>query len=178
MVYTFHRYPIIEQTAMFITTRVDVINQTLNNCTLDTNTCTYVNIGEPQSNFISSIENFTILIDHSMYATALGIQKNSISLHGYLLDSDGNRIHDIPVNNSVGVEGKTDVLDISLLLRAAGIKSLDDPSPSNNTRSMRDGGIVLLMFITYSNTYSYNTANIRYEYSVAWKREWCGIDME
>jgi hypothetical protein len=31
---------------------------------------------------------------------------------------------------------------------------------------MRDDGIVLLLFIKYSNTYTYNTNNLRYEYTV------------
>jgi hypothetical protein len=33
-------------------------------------------------------------------------------------------------------------------------------------KSKRDDGIVLLVFITYSNTYSYNTNNINYEITV------------
>jgi hypothetical protein len=30
---------------------------------------------------------------------------------------------------------------------------------------MREDGIVVLVFITYSNTYTYNTNNLRYQYS-------------
>jgi hypothetical protein len=33
-------------------------------------------------------------------------------------------------------------------------------------KSKRDDGIVLLVFITYSNTFSYNTGDINYEISV------------
>jgi len=161
-------YPIVEQTAMFITTRVDISEQTLfpPGCSLDDNTCTYQPSDDQQSIYIGNIEHFTLLLDHSMYVNGLGLQANSLQLPGSILDSHGKEIHKLPINNSVGHEGAQDILDVSVLIHASGVFSLDNPSGANASRSMRNDGIVLLFFITYSNTYSYSTNNMRYQYTI------------
>lgn len=47
-------------------------------------------------------------------------------------------------------------------LKAAGVTSLDQPSGANNSISMRYDGIVLIVFITYSNTFTYSLKNLQY----------------
>jgi len=49
---------------------------------------------------------------------------NSQTLRGRLLDQDGNEMQ-IPPDNTVGKIGFPDIMNISLLLQAAGIPSLD-----------------------------------------------------
>eukprot|EP01090_Pellita_catalonica_P000830 TRINITY_DN10589_c0_g1_i1.p1 TRINITY_DN10589_c0_g1~~TRINITY_DN10589_c0_g1_i1.p1 ORF type:complete len:271 (-),score=40.19 TRINITY_DN10589_c0_g1_i1:66-878(-) len=153
---------------MFISTRVTKLNQTLtpDGCQLENDPrCHYVTLSSNMI-YIADIEAFTMLINHAMFVPGFGMQANSIDLPGALLDSHGHPIHNLPVNNSVGEKGKDDILDVSLILRAAGIESLDNVSLQDASRTKRNNGIVLLFFITYSNTYSYNPHDIRYQYTV------------
>eukprot|EP01089_Gocevia_fonbrunei_P006354 TRINITY_DN1699_c0_g1_i1.p1 TRINITY_DN1699_c0_g1~~TRINITY_DN1699_c0_g1_i1.p1 ORF type:complete len:391 (-),score=50.34 TRINITY_DN1699_c0_g1_i1:72-1244(-) len=161
-------YPIVEQTAMFVTTRVTISEQNLEptGCEMSDNHCHYVVNGTAIDYFIASIEKFTLLIDHSMYVDVLGIQANSQDLPGELLNSDGDEMHNLPINNTVGVKGHADILDLSVVLQAAGLNTFDGPSNANRELSTRDNGLVVLIFITYSNTYTFDTNNIRYQYTV------------
>lgn len=63
------------------------------------------------------------------------------------------------------MKNTTDILRISTLMYAAGVDSLDSPSPADCTESARHSGIVILVVIDYDNTYSFNTGNIRYQMS-------------
>jgi len=160
-------FPILEPSAMFIATRVTNSSQELeNNCDLTVNTCKYANVAPPNNVYIADIENFTLLIDHAMYTSQLGYQANGQDLPGSLLDQNGNKITSFPPGDQVGVIGKQDIMHISMVLEAAGIYSLDTPGLVNKTLSKRDEGLVLLIFITYSNTFSYNTNSIDYEITV------------
>jgi hypothetical protein len=160
-------YPTLEHGAMFVTTRVTNTSQDLEGgCSLASNTCKYVPVTKPNDIFIADIENFTLLIDHAMYTSQLGIQANGQDLSGSLVDVNGNKITNLPKGDTVGMVGKQDILHMSVVLQAAGISSLDTPSFNDPAKSKRDDGIVLLVFITYSNTFSYNTGDINYEISV------------
>lgn len=53
-------------------------------------------------------------------------------------------------------------LAIILQMAAAGVDSLDEVSGTNNKISLRYDGIVLIVFLTYSNTWSYDTNKIQY----------------
>jgi len=158
-------YPDEEATGMFITTRLTQSVESTNGCDLRDNTCKY-NVTSPEVDYyIACIENFTILIDHAMYAERLDLSANSQTLPGVLNDPNGNQMA-IPPDNTVGKEGFPDVMNVSLMLRAAGINSLDARSGQNPKRSIREDGLVLLVFISYSNTYTFDTDDIRYEYNV------------
>lgn len=158
-------FPPTEASAMFITTRVTNITEHLDNCTLDSNTCKYI-ADSVNTSTIAAIENFTLLIDHSVYTSQLGIQANSEELPGCLLGPNGKEMVDPFKEDSIGRAGAQDIIHLSVLLEAAGINSLDTVSPSNSSRSKRYDGVVLLVFITYSNTYTYDTRKLRYQYTV------------
>jgi hypothetical protein len=94
-----------------------------------------------------------LLIDHAMYTSQLGIQANGQDLSGSLIDSNGDKITNLPAGtlrlipaqpspahnrhgtrtehpspgDTVGMIGKQDILHMSVVLRAAGIDSLDTP---------------------------------------------------
>lgn len=160
-------YPTLEHGAMFVTTRITNTSQDLKDgCSLTNNTCKYVPVSPPNDIYVADIEDFTLLIDHAMYTSQLGIQANGQDLSGSLIDSNGDKITNLPAGDTVGMIGKQDILHMSVVLRAAGIDSLDTPGFNDPKKSKRDDGIVLLVFITYSNTYSYNTNNINYEITV------------
>jgi len=69
-------------------------------------------------------------------------------------------------NMTIGVAGKPDIVPLRTMLEAAGISSLDDVSQTNNAISSRDDGIILMVEITYSNTWSYSLNSIQYTYKV------------
>lgn len=161
-------YPTTEPKTMFISTRVTNSTQKMFNCTLLENTCKFENIpGASNEFYIAGIENFTILIDHSMYVPYLGIQANSFQLPGRLTNHHGHemRLGEKDPYNHLGHKGQFDILQLRTFLKAAGIDTLDESSKQNRSRSIRDNGVVVLVFIEYSNTYTYSTSNIRYTYS-------------
>eukprot|EP00010_Vexillifera_abyssalis_P007202 CAMPEP_0201546620 /NCGR_PEP_ID=MMETSP0173_2-20130828/2915_1 /ASSEMBLY_ACC=CAM_ASM_000268 /TAXON_ID=218659 /ORGANISM="Vexillifera sp., Strain DIVA3 564/2" /LENGTH=436 /DNA_ID=CAMNT_0047955339 /DNA_START=60 /DNA_END=1370 /DNA_ORIENTATION=+ len=162
---SFAVFPIVEETAMFISTRVTNETETLpDDCSLTVNTCNY-ELLHNNTLFIANIEQFTLLIDHSFYAGEVGIRGNSQDYPGVLLNKDGKQVQDdLKPPNQVGKKGQPDILTIQTVLSMAGIDSLDNPSSADRKRSIRDDGIVILVFITYTNTYTYNTGKVRYEY--------------
>ncbi|ELR15132.1 purinergic receptor, putative [Acanthamoeba castellanii str. Neff] len=126
----------------FVSTRVTQTNQVLPNCSLEKPTCTYVDVNSTE-HFVADIGNFTVMVDHSIYAPKVGVLANSRELPGGLLDVDGHTVRDHAEGDSVGVRAS-----------------------SNRSRSLRDDGLVVLVFITYSNTHTYSTGSIRYQYSL------------
>ncbi|EGC35062.1 hypothetical protein DICPUDRAFT_152641 [Dictyostelium purpureum] len=156
-------YPPSEESAMFISTRVTQENQTtVNNCDLSTPSCVYTTNSSIEF-YVANVEDFTILLDHTLSAPTLGIQYNAFQLNGELLGPDGNPIT-LPAPNVVGIKNQPDILTLQGILTAAGIGSLDQQALANTSRSIRDDGILLLCFITYSNMYTYSTANYHYTY--------------
>ncbi|EGC28571.1 hypothetical protein DICPUDRAFT_90884 [Dictyostelium purpureum] len=157
-------FPIAQETAFTASTRVKVINQT-SNCFFDSPNCTFQDISPETNMYLADVENFTILIDHTMYAPISGIQYNAEELEGYIQNQYGE---DIQINQgitTVGIKGKPDIITLGQLLEFGGI-DLDSQSPLNETHSIRYDGCVVFVFITYSNTYTYSTNNIKYVYSV------------
>ncbi|EAL63456.2 hypothetical protein DDB_G0288061 [Dictyostelium discoideum AX4] len=156
-------YPPSEESSMFITTRCTQETQsTVNGCNLSEPTCVY-NTTSSSDFYIANVENFTILLDHTLSAPSLGIQYNGAQLNGQLLDTDGNPMS-LPPPNIVGVKGSPDIMSLQGVLTAAGVESLDSQGLANKSRTIRDDGILILCFITYSNTYTYNTGNYHYTY--------------
>ncbi|EFA81132.1 putative purinergic receptor [Heterostelium album PN500] len=156
-------YPSSSDTSMFITTRATTEQQdTLNNCNLTEPSCVYVTSNVVDL-YVADIDNFTIMIDHTVSAPNLDIEYNARELNGRLLGSNG-KVWTPPPPSVVGVKNKYDILTLDACLEAAGIDSLDQPSLSNASRSMRNDGVLILVFITYSNMYTYDTSNFRYTY--------------
>eukprot|EP01098_Paradermamoeba_levis_P014033 TRINITY_DN6586_c0_g1_i1.p1 TRINITY_DN6586_c0_g1~~TRINITY_DN6586_c0_g1_i1.p1 ORF type:complete len:400 (-),score=74.51 TRINITY_DN6586_c0_g1_i1:95-1294(-) len=162
-------YPRVERSGMFISTRV---NKTRNNrrCdwSIDPNCNFYVN--SSSSIFVADIERFTIMMDHTVYATSLDIQRNAQELSGQLLDKDGHQIFPSPPNQ-IGQQGKLDIIELGVMMNAAGVPSLDIPANVSNTRGgvnerIRYTGCVILVVIEYSNRVTYSTSNIQYKTSV------------
>eukprot|EP01129_Flabellula_baltica_P000789 TRINITY_DN10741_c0_g1_i1.p1 TRINITY_DN10741_c0_g1~~TRINITY_DN10741_c0_g1_i1.p1 ORF type:complete len:362 (-),score=72.29 TRINITY_DN10741_c0_g1_i1:24-1109(-) len=157
-------YPIVEDHDMLVTTRVRITNQYLPNCTLFDYNCSYVSDqSQTESFYISEIERFTLLLDHSFYTPY--IQRNSIEMKGSLVDSEGNDVGLHSDKSSIGEVGKYDILELSDLLRAAGINSLDDLSTTSDEETLRNSGFVLLVFVDYSNKISFDPTNVEYKIS-------------
>ncbi|KAN0053164.1 hypothetical protein ACTA71_006688 [Dictyostelium dimigraforme] len=158
-------FPVGQDSTFTCTTRVRTSKQTAN-CNFTDPTCKFVDdLGSAQNIYIADIENFTILIDHTMYASSSGSQFNAVDLHGYILNQDGDEVQMDENGISIGVQGKPDIMTIGQLLAFGGV-SLDQASPVDSNVSIRYDGVVLFVFITYSNTYTYSTSDFRYVYSV------------
>jgi hypothetical protein len=157
-------FPPTEDHDMFMTTRVTITNETLDNCSLLEYNCKYRQESPPETYFIPDIEKFTLMLDHTLVAPRSGVQKNAAQLQGVLFDYTGNEMHP-PPPNVIGVMNQFDILQVGVLLEAAGLPSLDVPSDVRNSTKRYDG-IVLLLTITYTNLWTYDLNNIRYEFRV------------
>ncbi|KAM9996721.1 hypothetical protein ACTFIZ_001669 [Dictyostelium cf. discoideum] len=158
-------FPVGQDSTFTCTTRVRLSNQSAN-CDFTSPTCKFIDEpGSAQNIYIADIESFTILIDHTMYASSSGSQFNAVDLHGYMLNQDGDQVQIDANGTSIGVSGKPDIMTIGQLLSFGGV-SLDQASPVDSNVSIRYDGVVLFVFITYSNTYTYSTSDFRYVYSV------------
>ncbi len=97
------------------------------NCSFADYNCNFTDYGS-QTFYIADIENFTLLIDHTLYCPVIGINKNAYSLPGYILNSNGQRMTNLPKPNQIGQVNKSDIVTVGLLLRASGVASLDELS--------------------------------------------------
>eukprot|EP01098_Paradermamoeba_levis_P006209 TRINITY_DN2584_c0_g1_i1.p1 TRINITY_DN2584_c0_g1~~TRINITY_DN2584_c0_g1_i1.p1 ORF type:complete len:407 (-),score=79.82 TRINITY_DN2584_c0_g1_i1:184-1347(-) len=155
-------YPTIEQTAMFVTTRVVISSQDLicpdgqASCAWQTNSTSAYYSGD--------IESFTLMIDHTMFGFLTGYQENARGLTGKLLDEDGKEIKNLPSPNQFE-KGKTDILQLKVLLDAVKI-NLDSLSDLGTNESYRYSGLVLLLFLNYDNTGSFDPNDIIYRIEV------------
>jgi hypothetical protein len=159
-------FPETEATAMLATTRYIYSEQELiNNCSLTEDpTCAYESTFN-ETFFIADIEHFTLLIDHTVYAPIVGIQENAKALRGSMSYYNNTPMTlEGPPNNVIGQKNLPDIVQIQTLLQAAGIESLDQNSTYNSTSTMRYDGIVLMIFIEYSNTETYDLDDISYTY--------------
>jgi len=157
-------YPETEEYSMFATSRVTITNQEVNCSLVDHYNCRYVD-NSTEVYYIADIEHFTVLIDHSVYAPDVHIQANARDISGEIIDHNGNVVT-LTKPNVVGT-GSSDILEIKTLLDCAGVPSLDDVSGTNPNISLRYDGIVLIVFITYSNTHTYDLKNLKYTLEVA-----------
>eukprot|EP01101_Sappina_pedata_P001130 TRINITY_DN11239_c0_g1_i1.p1 TRINITY_DN11239_c0_g1~~TRINITY_DN11239_c0_g1_i1.p1 ORF type:complete len:403 (+),score=80.14 TRINITY_DN11239_c0_g1_i1:82-1209(+) len=152
-------FPSTEQQAIFVTTRTTLTNMTLE-CSWSEPNCTYTQAG-PATIYVADIERFTLMIDHAFTAPVMGLQKNANSLIGQLLDSEGNEMV-LNGTNVVGKQGYNDIMEIDILLEAAGITSLNLPFDNTNSSTMRSTGIIILVNIDYTNMRTYRTRYVEY----------------
>jgi len=156
------RSPIMES-SIFISTRITTTNEFLkDNCSLFDEHCTYQSAGN-LTVYPANIEQFTIMFDHSMYVPSLNIQATSSYIQGTLLGQDMKpmALSSPDQFGQIG-RGMFDILQLGTILKAAGINSLDSPGESRQYLTKRYEGLIVLLFIDYSNMFSYNLANIQY----------------
>eukprot|EP01121_Diplochlamys_sp_Union-15-3_P016596 TRINITY_DN5681_c0_g1_i2.p1 TRINITY_DN5681_c0_g1~~TRINITY_DN5681_c0_g1_i2.p1 ORF type:complete len:338 (-),score=40.67 TRINITY_DN5681_c0_g1_i2:194-1186(-) len=171
----FVTFPVTEDHDMLIATRYTSISQSLhNNCSLLDHECEYVDDSPAETFYIADIEKFTLMVEHTMYAPSMNKVRNGEDLSGELLDCRG-QVVPMPYPNSLGKDNSStgDVFEISKLLSAAcvDLDDLSDAPPRYQSKSKRDLGIVLIAFITYSNTFSFNYNNFKYTYRVQWVKD-------
>jgi hypothetical protein len=167
---------------LFLSTRVTAIDQTLQQSCLDqpARDCQYEVTGN-STFFIPDVEFSTLLIDHMMIASAVGISRASLDMSGSLVGADGRAIDpcddyrqlglDCPPAVRVGSPGRADIIPVQTLLRAAGVGSLDQRAgelgPLQN-ETLRFGGLVVVLSIEYSNylsqTGSWSEGAVGYRY--------------
>ncbi|EFA80398.1 P2X receptor [Heterostelium album PN500] len=158
-------YPLNDK-SVSISTRVRSSVQSAN-CSFASPNCRYQDDPTKDENFfIGDIERYTIYIDHTMYASGSKIQKNAKSLSGRIITADDKSETLDDGISSVGIAGKPDIIELGTLLKLADI-NLDDQSLIDNSTTIRYDGINIFLFITYSNTFSYNLNKYRYTYSVS-----------
>jgi len=156
-------FPIGENDAISLTTRLTNYSNDLPGCSVYDSTCFYLS-SPADDNYIANVESFTIMIDHSIYADEVNINVAGTSIPGSIIYTQNKTDMQLSAPDVVGKLGSPDILTVGTLLRSAGI-DLDGESFTAN-RTFRYDGLTLLVFIKYSNTYTYNTKKIRYKYEV------------
>ena len=181
-------YPPVESTATFLTTRVSrTVSQRPASCAeMQFANCSYTPVAPKTAYFISDPTFFTLFIDHTMNVPTLQLSASATSMHGALTGGKGRVGNEAgldpcaPYNDwgfecppfiSLGDPGRTDIITIASLLRAAGTNLSDfasaDPANSLYNETKRYAGVVLLVSIEYDNFFSYDPEDIRYTYAVS-----------
>ena len=177
--------PFLEPGAMLATSRVTETAQTMAagaacaNASLPA--CVWSTVpGSAVVYFVAELEMFTLLLDHTMSASSVGVARTAAQMAGRLVDAAGATLDPCDDYTDQGwtcdpavkvgrVGAGADILPLRSLLRAAGVASLDDVVPAlNETR--RYAGMVLVVTIEYSNfwlsTRSWSEKDVSYVYSV------------
>jgi len=150
----------LQSNSLFISTRITLTEQRLpSNCTIFQPNCSYYMVSQ-NTTYVADIEKFTILIDHNMYVPSPRVQQTGTELKGTFKDHSDQPVK-LSQPDQVGEIGKFDILQLGTLLKAAGIDSLDTVGQRNNM-TKRYEGIVLLLFINYTNVFTYNLNNLQY----------------
>ena len=134
--------------------------------------------------YVADVELFTVLIDHNLISlNRPDLSRTVADMSGRMLRAGGGDVDPCrpyaagkcPRVVAVGVPGQPDIVSIATLLEAAGVPTLDVPSGArNSTNSIREGGLVLLLEVTYSNffygpaqTGSWNMRDVAYTFAVS-----------
>jgi hypothetical protein len=158
------RYPEAEHAALFVTTHV--VNTTQKrpaNCNLGDFNCRYKNLSSSDF-FLGNIEEYVVDIYYSVRANHVGLSADSGDIPGSLMGPDGM----IPAHKgeSIGAQGQVDRMYVKTILKAAGIKSLDHPSPFNSSETVRESGLILLVELEFSNEQRWGLGHPYYTYNV------------
>ena len=159
-------YPAEEVSASMLTTRVSISNETLS-CDQTEPNCEFDRAGAKVTRYIAEPERFTVLLDHAVKSPDYNKQAAARLIHGEVLGKDGQPI--VLHKPSTLAFKYGDILELDVLLRAAGIDSLDEQSllhPDEHSRSKRFDGIVLLVNIHYTNLETFDLDHFTYTYSV------------
>ncbi|KAI9220798.1 hypothetical protein BC828DRAFT_382658 [Blastocladiella britannica] len=190
--------PTTEEAAMFITTR-SAISQVVPAARADCNPSeplapecmTQFNNATSLDYYSAGVENYTIMVDHTVRGYLTTVSEHSTSLMGVLRDQSGNPIRvyvpygtaPVAIGNAAkwftnGDVSKVlvrppstpgDVFSVSDLLAAAGVPSLDTSSASISTvgsQSVRHDGMVVVVLIDYAN-WPTDPSTIYYSYRVS-----------
>jgi hypothetical protein len=158
-------YPLTEESAMLAATRITE-QELFIDCNFSQPGCQFQNSTPPSTVFVADIEHFTLMIDHALYSPVLGIQANAKTLNGKLVNMK-NEAMDLQPPNQVGVVGQYDIIELGVLLQAAGTDTLDmTDEPGPDAESLRYAGTMLMVLLEYSNLVSFNSSYIEYTISV------------
>ncbi|CAG8800226.1 21672_t:CDS:2 [Gigaspora margarita] len=134
------------------------------NCFFKSNATTIL----PKS-YIAGIENYTVMVEHSIRGSATSIALRSGVMDGELMSFDGKSLRTITnatrMASNPNADG--DIFTVQELLTAAGA-NLDSPSTApgadkSANESYRSSGIVIIIVIEYRNV-PYKTDVISYKY--------------
>lgn len=108
-------------------------------------------------------------MDHTVYADWSGIQINAQDIEGVMYDCEGNVIKNTQYPNIIGQKDCRDTFEIKTLLNAACVPSLDSETILDGGKNItkRDSGMVLIAFVRYSNTKTFNLNKVSYSIKVA-----------
>merc|ERR1712228_408179 len=168
-------YPTVISDTMSITTRVsEKFVETNKYCTYEyfdqklcNGTTEYVTFSTPKR-YLAGVENYTLGITHSMldmkHYELTGHEKYCLTgeqMEGKMVDFNGNVIKSFVANEPL-------IVSLQELLDAAGtdlsypIDAVNNNGSINQGESMRHSGIVLIVLITYDNTYATHDRNPKY----------------
>ncbi|KAK3245643.1 hypothetical protein CYMTET_44802 [Cymbomonas tetramitiformis] len=171
-------YPTSENAAMLITTRMKT-SELDAQCSKPTEPeCLNTDGALLDKNFLAQVENYTLLVDHSMSDGRHGDIKDisGNDLGGRLIDEDGREVDpcedymqeygECPSYISMGQPYTDDIVSLHTLLKAGGIPDLEDESDVAEGETARYAGVVFELDIVYSNTYSIDPYSYRYTIAV------------
>ncbi|KAI9176032.1 hypothetical protein H9P43_006396 [Blastocladiella emersonii ATCC 22665] len=188
--------PTTEESTIFVTTRVSLTNATVaDGCNPFAPASQACQPGFPKSRavdyYAADVENYTIMVEHTVRGFSTAISLRNGDLRGKLLDVEGKPMRSyIPASappadrtdeashygndlSRVVVRGTNiagDIFSIADLLAAANVSSLNlptkSPSGAANNETMRFAGIVLIVMVDYANMVS-NPEEISYTYRVS-----------
>jgi len=118
------------------------------------------NVSVENRYYLGGIENYTVYIEHAIYGEVTDIVTTNADLKGELEYSDGSKRELTDADRL----DTGDVFDLSEILQAAGIDSLDSDSTVNAANSKRYDGVLVLVIIQYSNRAS-APSQFKYTYS-------------
>eukprot|EP00026_Physarum_polycephalum_P009908 Phypoly_transcript_10046.p1 GENE.Phypoly_transcript_10046~~Phypoly_transcript_10046.p1 ORF type:complete len:418 (+),score=39.71 Phypoly_transcript_10046:121-1254(+) len=168
-------YPPAMMDSILVSTRIkdSIYNVTNKNCSaLPTTLECAPNPDVAQSTstryYMAGIENFTLYIEHAIFG-----RQNKITVTNK--DSDGKLHyanphfkdpydHDVQKNLTIDTR-QGDIFNMSTILIAANVKSLDDDSQLVDNRTYRYDGVLLIMVVEYSNK-GYSNNKLQYDYYV------------
>eukprot|EP00929_Paragymnodinium_shiwhaense_P012519 TRINITY_DN11979_c0_g1_i1.p1 TRINITY_DN11979_c0_g1~~TRINITY_DN11979_c0_g1_i1.p1 ORF type:complete len:506 (+),score=54.50 TRINITY_DN11979_c0_g1_i1:84-1601(+) len=183
---------VVEGTSIMVTTLTHDYKQTLNPRCFDTypygaNSCSKIwNSDSDTITFVAAIQDYTVLLDHSVFSPATGLAVTSREMQGYLFVDSGSSAQDqLCASRSDAVatafsDDKTDTapcyvkpqsaagldfFSVGTLLQAMGV-SLEDASYEGSSHSARYEGLITTLVIEYENTQDWHglLGTTRYTY--------------